>query len=200
VNDRFGHDRFLVKQLLRPMVNLYEVFALPSSGDTPGERVAFVRQKRMAIREDLRAFSDDSEQDEVFRIKARSMLDVAGTYDVAAPDGSRLGALQKVFGKSLLRSTWRVLDAAGEELFVATERSLGVAIGRRVAELLPYGEAIPIPYHFTFLENERELGGLTRVLGLRDQYRLELTGDSERRIDRRLAIALAIGLDALQAR
>jgi hypothetical protein len=198
--DRFAHDRFLIKQLIRPMVNLYEVFALAPGLDTPGDRVAFVRQKRMALKEDLRAFADDSEQEEVFRIKARSMMDIAGRYDVAAPDDSRLGTLEKVFGKSLLRSTWRVLGADEAELFLATERSMGVANGRRVAELLPYGEALPIPYHFTFLSDGKDVGGLTRVLGLRDQYRLELTGDAERTIDRRLAIALGIALDALQAR
>jgi hypothetical protein len=200
VDDRFAHDRFLIKQLIRPMVNLYEVFALAPGLDTPGERIAFVRQKRMALKEDLRAFADDTEREEVFRIKARSMMDIAGRYDVAGPDDSRLGTLQKVFGKSLLRSTWRVLAADEAELFVATERSMGVAIGRRVAELLPYGEVLPIPYHFTFLADGQEVGGLTRVLGLRDQYRLELTGNPERTIDRRLAVALGIALDALQAR
>jgi hypothetical protein len=200
MNDRFAHDRFLIKQLIRPMVNLYEVFPLPAGTDAPGERVAFVRQKRMAIKEDLRAFADDSEQEEVFRIKARSVLEVGGSYDVAAPDGARIGTLQKVFGKSLVRSTWRILGVDETELFVATERSMTVAIGRRVAELLPFGEAVPIPYHFVFLADGGELGGLTRVLGLRDQYRLELTGDPDRAIDRRLAVALAVGLDALQAR
>jgi hypothetical protein len=200
MNDRFAYDRFLIKQLIRPMVNLYEVFPLPAGTDTPGERVAFVRQKRMAIKEDLRAFADDSEQEEVFRIKARSVLEVGGSYDVAAPDGARIGTLQKVFGKSLVRSTWRILGADETELFVATERSMTVAIGRRVAELLPFGEAVPIPYHFVFLADGRELGGLTRVLGLRDQYRLELTGDPDGAVDRRLAVALAVGLDALQAR
>jgi hypothetical protein len=75
-----------------------------------------------------------------------------------------------------------------------------VAIGRRIADLVPYGELLPIPYHFVFRSGERDLGGLTRVLGLRDQYELDLTGDPERAVDRRLAIALAIALDALQSR
>ncbi|MGH3131474.1 MAG: hypothetical protein ACRDNX_11700, partial [Gaiellaceae bacterium] len=197
-DDRFGHDRFLVKQLIRPMVNLYEVFALSPGTDAPGARVAFVRQKRMALKEDLRAFADDSETEEVFRIKARSLLDVGGRYDVTGGDGTPLGALQKLFGQSLLRSTWRVLDADDSELFVATERSLAVAIGRRIADIVPYGDLLPIPYHFVFRSGEQDLGGLTRVLGLRDQYRLDLSGDPDRRVDRRLAIALAVGLDALQ--
>jgi hypothetical protein len=199
-DERFAHDRFLIKQLIRPMVNLYEVFPLPAGGDQPGERIAFVRQKRMALKEDLRAFSDDSEQEEVFRIKARSVIDIAGRYDVAGPDGTAIGAIQKVFGKSLLRSTWQVLGADDAQLFVATEKSVPVAIIRRFAGLIPYEIPLPIPYHFIFSADEREIGGLVRVLGLRDQYRLELPGDPERRIDRRLAVALAVGLDAFQAR
>jgi hypothetical protein len=192
-DERFAHDRFLIKQLIRPMVNLYEV----SADERP---VAFVRQKRMALREDMRAFADESETEEVFRIKARSVVDIGGRYDVTDGAGAPLGALVKVFGASLLRSTWRVLDTADAELFVATERSRFVAIGRRVADLVPFGDVLPIPYHFVFLADGGELGGLTRILGLRDQYALDLAGDPERRVDRRLAIALAIALDALQAR
>jgi hypothetical protein len=35
---------------------------------------------------------------------------------------------------------------------------------------------------------------------VRDQYILDLSGDRDRRIDRRVAVALAVGLDALQNR
>jgi uncharacterized protein YxjI len=200
MDDRFAHDRYHVKQLIRPMVNLYEVRALPVGTDQPGELVAFVRQKRMALKEDLRAFADESESQEVFRIKARSVMDVSGRYDVAAPDGERIGTLAKVFGASLLRSTWRVLAADESELFTAQEKSTAVAIGRRIAQLLPYGEVLPIPYHFTFAHDGTEVGGLRRIYGLRDQYELNLSSDTDRTVDRRLAIALAIALDALQAR
>ena len=200
MDDRFAHDRYHVKQLVRPMVNLYEVRALHSGTDQQGGLVAFVRQKRMALKEDLRAFADESETDEVFRIKARSVMDVAGRYDVAAPDGQRIGTLAKVFGASLLRSTWRVLGPDESELFTAQERSAPVAILRRVAQLLPYGEVLPIPYHFSFTRDGAEIGGLRRIYGLRDQYELDLSGDSEHAVDRRLAVALAVGLDAFQAR
>ena len=71
---------------------------------------------------------------------------------------------------------------------------------RRIKDLVPYGEAIPVPYHFTFLRGEREIGELSRVLGLRDKYILDLSADAERALDRRLAIALSVGLDAFQAR
>ena len=193
MDERFGYDRYLLRQRIRPMVNLYEITA-------HSQAVAFARQKRMALREDIRFFADDSEQDELFRIKARSMMDIGGRYDVVAADGTPVGALVKQFRASLLRSTWQVVDASDQELFVATERSNAVALFRRLADFVPYADMFPIPYHFTCLEGDRELGGLTRVLGVRDQYELELGGDPDGRVDRRLAIALSVALDALQAR
>jgi hypothetical protein len=192
-DERFARDRFTIKQRIRPMVNLYEVSA-------DGQALAFARQKRMALREDIRVFADESEQQELFRIKARAVMDITARNDVTAADGTRLGSLTKAFGASLLRSTWRVLDPDDQELFAATEKSTTVALLRRVADFIPFADMVPIPYHFTFVSGGRELGGLTRVYGLRDQYELDLSGDTERRVDRRLAIALGIALDALQAR
>jgi len=41
---------------------------------------------------------------------------------------------------------------------------------------------------------------MDRKFKLRDQYVLDLAGDAGKALDRRLAIALAIGLDTLQNR
>jgi hypothetical protein len=192
-DDRFDHDRFHVEQLIRPVVNLYRISA-------DGADVAFVRQKRLAIKEDIRFFADEGEQEELFRIKARALMEIGGRYDVTAATGERIGVLEKVFGRSLLRSTWRILDAEERELATAQEKSMPVAILRRVIELIPYADLIPIVFHFTIAHEGRELGEFTRHFGIRDRYDLDLTRDTERTIDRRLAVALAIALDALQSR
>jgi hypothetical protein len=186
-------DRFEVDQLIRPIANLYRITA-------GGQPVAFVRQKRMAIKEDIRFFRDENETEELFRIKARSLMEFGGRYDVTAADGARIGVLGKVFGKSLLRSTWSVMDGDEQELAIAKERSQLWALVRRGVDLIPYGDFIPILFHFTIDAGDRHLGDFTRRIGVRDHYELDLTGDPERTIDRRLAIALAIALDALQSR
>jgi len=199
--DAFAHDRFLVDQLVRPIVNLYQVTPL-AVGETPaGGPIAYVRQKRMAIKEDIRFFADEQETQELFRIKARSMFDIGGArYDVTDAMGASIGALEHVFGKSFLRSTWRVRDAEGAEVATAQERSLPMAIARRVVDFVPYGEWVPIPYNFDLLSDGRVIGHMNRKLQLRDRYVLDLSGDHDRKLDRRLGIALAIGLDALQNR
>ena len=186
-------DRFEIDQLIRPMVNLYRISA-------NGAPVAFVRQKRMAIKEDIRFFRDESETEELFRIKARAVMELAARYDVTAPDGERIGMLGKVFGRSLFRSTWTVFDAQEQQLAVATERSQFWAILRRVIDVVPYGDFVPIVFHFRIDDGDRHLGDMTLAIGMRDRYVLDLSGDLERTIDRRLAIALAIALDALQSR
>ncbi|MDQ4030628.1 MAG: hypothetical protein M3168_06260 [Actinomycetota bacterium] len=186
-------DRYEIDQLIRPIANLYRI-------STHGQPVAFVRQKRLAIREDIRFFADENEAEELFRIKARAVFEVGGRYDVAGPDGERIGVLEKIFGRSLLRSTWRLLDPSEAEVAVVQERSLPVALLRRVIDLVPYGELVPIVFHFTIDADGDHLGDLTRAWGVRDRYTLDLSGDVERRLDRRLTLALAIALDALQSR
>jgi hypothetical protein len=194
VTSSFDADRFELEQLIRPMVNLYRISAT-------GGPVAFVRQKRMAIKEDIRFFAREDESEELFRIKARSLMEFGGRYDVTSADGVKIGVLGKVFGKSLLRSTWSIMDADEQELAIAKERSQFWAIVRRVIDAVPYGDFIPIVFHFTIdTADGRHLGDFTRAWGIRDKYTLDLSGDTERTIDRRLAVALAIALDALQSR
>jgi uncharacterized protein YxjI len=198
----FDYDRYLVDQLIRPIVNLYRVTPL-AAGETPaGGPVAYVRQKRMAIKERIGFFADDGETQELFHIKARSILDTGGSrYDVVDAGGESFGLLEHLFKQSLLRSTWRISDPAGQEIALAQERSLPMAILRRAIDFVPdYGGLIPIPYNFDILVSGRVAGTMNRKFKLRDQYVLDLSGDAEKALDRRLAIALAIGLDTLQNR
>ncbi len=204
--DPAEHDRFVIRQRFRPMVNQYEVSTLVGDA-SPGQPVCFVQQRRMKLKEDLRAYVDESKEGEVFRILAHQRFDPSARYSVTAPDGSKIGELGKVFKQSLMRSTWKVYEE-GEQIGWARETSATIAILRRIIglfALIPLiGELIamiPIPYHFEyFLGEDQRIGQLTRKLGVRDTYILDLSGDSARRIDRRLALALAVGMDALQAR
>jgi uncharacterized protein YxjI len=202
--DPSNHDRFFLSQRIRPMVNQYEVSTLGSDEKSAADPICFVEQKRMKLKEDLRAFTDDTKTAEVFRIKAQQVWDPRAKYDVTDAQGQQVGQLRKVFGKSLLRSTWQIYDAFGNEVASARERSLFVALFRRLVGFVPYigdfADWLPIPYHFDYFIGDSRIGGLERILGVRDRYRLDVSGDSERKIDRRVALALAVGMDALQAR
>ena len=198
----FDHDRYLVDQLIRPIANLYRVTPL-AAGDTPaGPPLAYVRQKKLAIKEHIRFCADEGETQELFHIQAQTWLDTGGSrYDVVDAQDGKIGLLHHVFGKSLLRTTWNVLNAADEEVALAQERSQVMAILRRGIDFVPdVGGLIPIPYNFDILIDGQVIGKMDRKFQLRDRYVLDLTGDPDKKLDRRLAIALAIGLDTLQNR
>jgi uncharacterized protein YxjI len=203
--DPNAHDRFILRQRFRPIVNQYE-FSLPQGdGDQPGPPFCFVQQRRFKFKEDIRFYADDSRSVELMRIKARQRFDPRARYDVTADDGTKIGEIQKVFGASLLRSTYRLYDPNGAEVATATEQSLPVALFRRAVGFVPYVENVadwlPIPYHFTFERDGQVLGAHRRHIGkLRDIYTIDMSGDPERTVDRRLVLAIAVGMDALQAR
>jgi uncharacterized protein YxjI len=198
----FEYDRYLVDQLIRPIANLYRITPL-AAGETPaGGPIAYVRQKKLAIKENIKFFADEGETQEIFHIQARTWLDTGSSkYDVVAVEDGTIGLLEHLFKQSLLRSTWRISNGAGEEVARAQERSLPMAILRRVIDFIPdYGGLIPIPYNFDLLRAGEVIGRMDRKFQVRDRYVLDLSGDPDKLLDRRLAIALAVGLDALQNR
>jgi hypothetical protein len=204
--DPNAHDRFVLRQRIRPVLNQYEI-SLPGEDGEPGEPVCFVEQARFKFKEDIRFYTDDTKTVELMRLKARQRFDPRARYDITDDRGAKIGEIQKVFGESLLRSTYRLYDASGEEVAFARERSVLVALVRRAVGFTPYigdfADWLPIPYHFDFVRDGEVIGRPVRRTGmfkLRDVYDIDVSGDRERTLDRRLVLANAVGMDALQAR
>lgn len=139
------------------------------------------------------------------RILARQRFDPRARYDITAADGSAVGQMQKVFGKSLTRSTFALFGPDGEEVAIARERSLPVALFRRFIGFIPLVgdvlELLPIPYDFELLRGEEPVGIIRRRrFKWRDIYDIDLSADTDRVLDRRLVLATAVGTDALMSR
>jgi uncharacterized protein YxjI len=202
--DPNDHDVFLLRQRWTLVINRYE-FSLPDEDGRAGRPVAFVEQKRFRFKEDIRFYADESKQRLVMRILARQRFDPAARYDVTDGSGERIGAIQKAFAKSLVRSTYLLFDPAGNQVCEARERSLTVALLRRLVDFVPYignvAEWLPIPYHFVFTRGDQVLAEHTRqAWKLTDHYTIDCRPDTGHLLDRRLVLAAAVGMDALQAR
>jgi uncharacterized protein YxjI len=195
-------SRFLIQQIFKPIANEYRI-SVPTPGSTEeGQPLLFVKQKKMKIKEDIRFRLDPDRDEHLFMIKSKSVFEFRGRHEVLDREGQVIGLLEKNFTKSLLRSHWHVRDASGTELFEAHEASWVIAIVRRAADLLPDWLSLLswLPFNFDFKRNGEHVGSYKRVLGqFRDRYVLELDeafGDA----DRRLVLAFAVALDALQDR
>lgn len=195
-------DRLLVQQVFRPIANEYRV-SVPAPGSSEeGPALLYVKQAKLKIKEDIRFRLSPDVEEHLFMIKSKTVFEFRGRHEVLDADGAPIGLLEKDFRRSLIRSHWRVRDAAGTELLEGHETSWLVAILRRIAVALPEWLSLLgwIPFNFVLKRDGREVGTYRRVLGkFRDRYVLELQPQA-REVDRRLIVALAVGLDALQDR
>lgn len=196
-NQLQAQQRLLVRQRVRFMVNQYQVHVANPDG-SEGEMVAFAQQKRLAFKEQVTLYTDSSKQYVLGGFKARQRLDLAATYDITDHTGQPIGNFRKDFKKSLTSSTWH-LEQPGLGITTGTERNQTVAILRRVWGFIPYLNDLPFawPYHFDFTANSHPVFSVIKKFGLRDKYVVEI---SDPRLDRRLVIAQAVALDALQHR
>lgn len=182
--------QLIIRQRIRLMVNQYEVHATNPDG-SQGARLAFAQQKRMAFKEQVTLYTDDTRSTPVLGFKARQMLDLGATYDITDANGTPIGAFRKNFKESLLRTTWH-LEQPGLGEMIGRETNLAVAVLRRFVESLSW-----LPYHFEFLIGDRPAFSVVRTWGLRDRYVVTI---HDPQLDRRLVTAMAVALDALQSR
>jgi uncharacterized protein YxjI len=195
-------ERLLVQQVFKPIGNEYRI-SVPAPGSTEeGRPLLYVRQAKLKIKEDIRFRVSPDVDEHLFMIKSKTVFEFRGRHEVLDAEGAVIGLLEKDFGRSLLRSHWRVRDAAGAEVLEGHETSWMIAIIRRLAGALPEGLSVLtwLPFNFVLKRDGSVVGTYRRVLGkFRDRYVVELQPEAAE-IDRRLLVALSVGLDALQDR
>lgn len=195
--------KFVVHQKVTMMVNRYMIHPLDDAGNE-GPMIAVAQQKRLAFKEKVTFYGDEERSHPVFGFKARQRIDFGATYDVTDPQGQPIGWFKKEFGKSLLRSTWKLgVPQSGLEA-VGQERNQTVAILRRFYQWIPYIGDIPLPWQFHFdFHTADGIRVMTsnRRRKVRDQYEVDLpAAPNGARLDWRVGAAMAVALDALQSR
>jgi hypothetical protein len=197
--------RLVVEQKITAFVNKYAVYTAQADG-SKGDMIAFAQQKRFNIREKFQFYTNQDKSQLAFTFRAEKVLDVHGRYFVEDADGKLLGMFRKDFKKSLLNSTWHVLDAQGNETMLVKESNAALAVLRRFLGLAPYvGDLADMVllffrYHFSFLVNGQEVGMYKKTKLLRDHYLLSMEDQAFAAQDIRVLAAQAVALDALQSR
>lgn len=157
--------------------------------------VAYVEQKAFKLKEDITVFGDEEKQQPLLRIQARQVIDFSAAYDVTDLRTSELvGALRRKGLKSILRDEWHILSPAGDTLGLIREDSALVATLRRFITNL-----IPQDYHVEI--DGRPAGKISQHFNpFVMKLDVDLSTDSGRRFDRRLALAAVVLLLAIEGR
>ncbi|MCU1591749.1 MAG: hypothetical protein JWP11_3005 [Frankiales bacterium] len=181
-----------LRQRFTPLQNRYDLVGIDASGQE--KPLGYAEQKRFSLKEKVTFWSGPDRAQVVFTIAARNVFEIAGTYDVAAADGTVLATIQKDLVSSFMQSTYTV-EVGGRRL-IGKERGLVKAIARRAVEMLTDWPWI-FPIHFDFTSNDGLAMSIERQMKLRDVYRINISDGS---LDWRVAGALAVTVDAFMNR
>lgn len=107
--------------------------------DESGEVIAYCKQKAFKLREDIRLYTGEDMQEELFRLSARSIMDFSTTYDVLLPSGEALGSLRrKGMASTFMRDSWLIFDAEGREMAYLREQNAWLAFFRRLNDWVSF--------------------------------------------------------------
>ncbi|MEY2634706.1 MAG: hypothetical protein RIS75_646 [Actinomycetota bacterium] len=197
------NPKLAILQKITVLTNKYEIRDASSSGES-GQLVAFAEQAKMKIREKISFYTDSSKSSLNFTMRAEKVLDIHGRYLIEDASGVLLGSIKKDFQKSILVSSWLVLDANDRVIFRFEEDNALIAILRRLSDFIPVvGDLIKFfPYHFGVLDSSTGgvVGRYKKVSVVRDSYVLHMDDQAWASIDSRVLMGMAIALDALQSR
>lgn len=190
VTERYAHNVYLIRRKIFTLFGgAYHIY------DPSGQICFYCKQKAFKLKEDIRVYASGNMQDEVLSIQARSMVDFSASYDVMDPTtGEKVGVLRRKGWSSMVRDEWEVLDASDNPIGAIREDSMGLALLRRF-----FSNLIPQKFHcdvhgqtvWTFQQNFNPF-----VL----KITLDFSMDSQNLLDRRLGIAAALLLCAIEGR
>ncbi len=144
-------------------------------------------------------YRDDSKQERLLDVlQHRKVHVLTATYTVRDAQENPLATLCKSYIYNIFRKLWRCYRPNGETLCVVWEDSLILSMLRRF--LGPLFGALRTNFIFTDPDTGKVIGEFNRKFTILDRYVLDMTADHERKIDRRVAVAIAVMLDTGEKR
>jgi uncharacterized protein YxjI len=144
-------------------------------------------------------YRDESKRERLLEILQDKKLQlIIATFTVRDARGQPLARLRKNYLYNIFRKRWEIRTTAGQVAFVAKEDSIILSLLRRV--LGPMFGLLRTNYVFLGADERSVLGEFKRKMTILDRYALDLKRDRQRKLDRRLALALGVMLDTGERR
>ncbi|MCS6884920.1 MAG: hypothetical protein RMM17_00550 [Acidobacteriota bacterium] len=185
----FCHSNYTLRKKFKLFGKAFHVYG------PDGQTVMFyVEQKAFKLREEIKVYSAESNA-ETLVIKARSIIDFSGVYDVIdSLRNQKVGALQRKGLESIFRDEWTIMNEYDSPIGTIKEDSAALALVRRfLLNLIPQTFKVEIDGQLvaTFRQN---------FMILSQKIYVDLSPDVQNRFDRRLAIAAVILLATIEGR
>ncbi len=192
--DRFTHPRYLIRRkVFKLFGGAFHVY------DDAGEVVLYSKMKAFKLREDIRLYDSEAMETELLHISTQSIWDIAVHYDVQdSQTGERVGTLKRSgISSTFVRDHWTILDAAGNEIGQIQEDSMLKVLIRRFVENAAF--FLPQAFHME-MDSKLVCNCKQNFNPFVHKLNVDFTPDTEAVFDRRLGLAAAILLMAIEGR
>ncbi|MFN2571434.1 MAG: hypothetical protein ABR537_07465 [Gemmatimonadales bacterium] len=144
-------------------------------------------------------YRDESRSERLLDIlQDKKFQPITTTYTVRDAHGRPLARLGKNWLFNMIRKRWYIWAPDGRLLFLAKEDSVILSLLRRF--LGPLFGLLRTNFIFLPAGTEDVIGEFKRKFTILDRYVLDMTADPQRRMDRRIALALGVMLDTGERR
>jgi hypothetical protein len=193
-DERFGHTTYEIREKpFKLFGGIYQIY------DPAGNVVFNSKKAAFKMKEDVRLYADEEMTQELIVILARQAIDFSASYDVVDPRANeRVGVLRRKGMKSILKDEWILCDSHEQEIGTIKEDSPLMAGLRR---LMSFVAINLIPQSYAIEVGGAPAGTLKQNFNpFLNNLKLDFSADAEGRLDRRLGIAAALMLVAIEAK
>lgn len=109
-----------------PLSFSFKLLALASQiyvRDASGAQVGYVKQKLLKLKEDINVYSDDSQTNVLFNIKADRVIDFSARYNFTDALGNRLGSIKRQGMRSIWKANYEIEDTSGNVAMTIREEN-----------------------------------------------------------------------------
>jgi uncharacterized protein YxjI len=116
-------------QLAYPVKMTFKILALAPQiyvRDAQNRDLLYVKQKLLKLKEEVNIFSNESQTQQLYQIKADRIIDFSAKYTVRNAQGQEVGAIKRQGMASLWRSTYDIFGGGPNPDFQIKEQSVFV--------------------------------------------------------------------------
>ncbi|MBA2941062.1 hypothetical protein HZF08_22540 [Paenibacillus sp. CGMCC 1.16610] len=190
MNPKFNHHKFVVrKQILSLVGAKIDIF------DMNEKPILFSKMKAFKLKEDIRIYDDETMQECLISIQARSVIDFSAIFDVVDVEtGIKIGSLRRKGVKSIFKDEWAILSPNESEIGLIKEDNVLLALLRRFLTNL-------IPQHYIVEMNGAKVAEYKQNFNpIVQKLILDFSADHNNKLDRRLGLAAAVLLIAVEGK
>ena len=94
--------------------------------DSSGSLVLYVKQRFLALREDVKIFADSAQSRQIYQVRADRVIDWSAKYNISRVSGEAIGQIRRKGARSIFKAFYEIFDASGAQVGALHEENAWV--------------------------------------------------------------------------